>query len=190
MLRTTLIRANKHSPLAGLNPVANKKDQLEISSLTKRREVTDLKALPKYMQKRAEKYGWNTPDRIAPNVGPLVPGLPVYQSTRKQRSLEFIGWILIFYGIYELGEIMKDFAAKVPTKREKQDLERYQKARDLLMSKDLKESEKQSLSLENFEMPILYNIMANDGIEFYVVLLYILGGFSLALRVIYLSFRA
>ena len=100
------------------------------------------------MQKRAEKYGWNTPDRIAPNVGPLVPGLPVNQSSRKQRSLEFIGWILILYGIYELGEMMKEFAAKVPTERQEQDLRRYQKARDLLMSKDLKESEKEKLKIK------------------------------------------
>jgi len=187
MLRT-LSRASK-SPLAGLNPVTNK-SQLDISSVAKRREVTDLKALPKYMQKRAEKYGWNTPDRIAPNVGPIVPGLPVVQSTKKQRSLEFVGWILILFGIYELGEMMKHFAAIKPTERQEEDLKRYQSARDQLMSTEMKESEKQNLSLENFEMPLIYNLMANDGVEFYVVMLYLLGGLSLALRVLYLSIRA
>ena len=175
------------------------------------------------MQKRAEKYGWNTPDRIAPNVGPIVPGLPVVQSTKKQRSLEFVGWILILFGIYELGEMMKHFAAIKPTERQEEDLKRYQSARDQLMSTEMKESEKekfspsslsteesfsddhlgnldlikhllklekQNLSLENFEMPLIYNLMANDGVEFYVVMLYLLGGLSFALRVLYLSIRA
>jgi len=142
------------------------------------------------MQNRAEKYGWNTPDRIAPNVGPIVPGLPITQSTKKQRSLEFIGWILILFGIYELGEMMKNFAAIKPTERQEEELKRYQSARDQLMSKDMKESEKQNLSLENFEMPLIYNLMANDGVEFYVVMLYLIGGLSLLFRVIYLTFRA
>ena len=98
------------------------------------------------MQKRAEKYGWNTPDRIAPNVGPIVPGLPVVQSTKKQRSLEFVGWILILFGIYELGEMLKHFAAIKPTERQEEDLKRYQSARDQLMSTEMKESEKEKFS--------------------------------------------
>ena len=126
------------------------KNQLDISSVAKRREVTELKALPKYMQKRAEKYGWNTPDRIAPNVGPLVPGIPVRQSTKKQRSLEFIGWIFILYGIYELGEMMKDFAAGKPTERQEEDLRRYQTARDLLMSTEMKDSEKEEFFYRDY----------------------------------------
>ena len=70
----------------------------------------------------------------------------------REESLFVCNLLMLAYGIYELGEIMKDFAAKVPTQREKQDLERYQKARDLLMSKDLKESEKEKLmKMQNYD---------------------------------------
>ena len=90
----------------------------------------------------------------ARGVGPIVAGLPITQSTKKQRSLEFIGWILILFGIYELGEMMKNFAAIKPTERQEEELKRYQSARDQLMSKDMKESEKEKVS-QKLELKIL-----------------------------------